>query len=93
MYLFHSVSSEPQEQGSAHVVSMLQEILNLLNVSSPSDNMLQKIMDLIFVILEQMPNAHLLTLPTITAGESDSSHIYLQEPITKRSVQLWEQCV
>lgn len=54
---------------------MLQEILNLLNVSSPLDNMLQKIMDLIFVILEQMPNAHLLTLPTITAGESDSSHI------------------
>ena len=81
MYLFHSVSSEPQEQGSAHVVSMLQEILNLLNVSSPSDNMLQKIMDLIFVILEQMPNAHLLTLPTITAGESDSSHtVYGQSP-------------
>ena len=66
-----SSSSEPQEQGSAHVISMLQEILNLLNICSPSDNMLQKILNLIFVILEQMPNAHLITLPTITAGECE----------------------
>ena len=51
---------------------MLQEILNLLNICSPSDNILQKILDLIFVILDQMPNAHLLTLPTITAGEHEA---------------------
>ena len=50
---------------------MLQEILNLLNICSPSDNMLQKILNLIFVILEQMPNVHLITLPTITAGECE----------------------
>ena len=68
-----SLFSEPQEQGSVHVISMLQEILNLLNICSPSDNILQKILDLIFVVLEQMPNAHLLTLPTITAGEHEDS--------------------
>lgn len=50
---------------------MLQEILNLLNICSPSDNVLQKILNLIFVILEQMPNAYLITLPTITAGEHE----------------------
>lgn len=71
----HCVSSpsfltplEPQELHNGNVVLLMQEILNLLNSCYSTQPIITKIMELTFDLLDQMPNAHLLALPTLTAG-------------------------
>ena len=59
---------EPQELRNGNVVLLMQEILNLLNNCYSTQPIITKIMELTFDLLDQMPNAHLLALPTVTAG-------------------------
>lgn len=59
---------EPQERNSPRFISLMREILNLLNICSTQDSMAEKLLDIFLDIIEQLPQAHLFALSTITAA-------------------------
>ena len=63
-----SLFSECTENASENVVTLTGEILNLLNICSPVQSVVQKLVDLTCVILDELPSAYLIALPVITAG-------------------------
>ena len=60
--------SEPKSDVSPQFLQLVQEFLNLFNTSHPSPKFQEKLQSHLFNSLQQMPNAHLLTLPIISAG-------------------------
>lgn len=47
----------------------MQEILNLLNISSNEKGKMEALLGITLDLLDQLPQAHLIALPTITAGK------------------------
>ena len=60
--------AEPKSDLTPQFLQMVQEFLNLYNTSHPSPKFQEKLQSHLFDSLQQMPNAHLLTLPIISAG-------------------------
>ena len=68
LFLFSLSLSEPKSNVSPQFLQLVQEFLNLYNTSHPSPKFQEKLQSHLFNSLQQMPNAHLLTLPIISAG-------------------------
>jgi hypothetical protein len=51
------------------MLSTIQEILNLLNICSPSGGMIKNITTIMFDVMDQMAGIHILSLSIITAGQ------------------------
>ena len=60
---------EPQERNSPRMISLMQDVLNLLNFCSSENDTPEKILGIIFYMLNELPGCALLTLPIITAGK------------------------
>ena len=60
--------AEPKSDLTPQFLQLVQEFLNLYNTSHPSPKFQEKLQSHLFDSLQQMPNAHLLTLPIISAG-------------------------
>ena len=60
--------AQPKSDLTPQFLQLVQEFLNLYNTSHPSPKFQEKLQSHLFDSLQQMPNAHLLTLPIISAG-------------------------
>ena len=60
--------AEPKSDLTPQFLQLVQEFLNLYNTSHPSPKFQEKLQSHLFDSLQQMPNAHMLTLPIISAG-------------------------
>ena len=59
---------ECSDGGSENIITLTGEVLNLLNICSPVPSVVQKLVDLICVILDELPSAYVIALPLVTAG-------------------------
>ena len=60
--------AEPKSDLTPQFLQLVQGFLNLYNTSHPSPKFQEKLQSHLFDSLQQMPNAHMLTLPIISAG-------------------------
>ena len=60
--------TECSDNGSENIITLTGEVLNLLNICSPVHGVVQKLVDLICVILDELSSAYVIALPLVTAG-------------------------
>ena len=70
--------AEPDERFSPRMISLMQEILNLLNVCSTEHGSQESVLKVILYLFQQLPSCNILALPTITAGMEVIMLIYMQ---------------
>ena len=67
---------EPHEQNSPHLISLMQEVLNLLNMCSSEKGLSEQLLVVMLDVIEQLPQSNLIALSTITAGETGAPYMW-----------------